>query len=328
MNTLHWLGVVGALIPAALSSTTLAGQRVTYSGSLSYAGGSYVFDEEVNSFYVGNALSLATDRLRLTVDLPVIVQNGGIVSYVAGIPVPTGGSQHGLVQRRRPGETLGTQRRSKGGGSAGGGASAAPASLITLQDDSILVFDDSYSANVGDPTLSGSVELSEGIGAIRSLTVDASVKAPLTSVEDGVGSGEWDYSLGGGVALAVGSGMVFADARYWWLGDMPDLELVDGFSYGLGASLPFADSRGSALLSLSGMSAIIETMDAPISLSGSVGYRVRDPLFLSAGLSVGLTESASDFVVYVGWSVGGEPGSDERKRPLWGVNPRRVVPVE
>jgi hypothetical protein len=303
MNKTIWLGAAAVFAVAASSPAALAGQRVTYSGSLSYASGSYIFDEKVSSFYIGNTLSVSNDRLRFGLNVPLIIQNGGIVSYVAGIPVPTGGSQNGLVQGRRPGQTLGTRKGRHGSGMSGGGGGAAQVAAAT-QVDSVVVFDDSYRAHMGDPTLSGSIEISSGIGTIRSFTVDGSVKAPLTSIEDGVGSGEWDYSVGGGIAIAAGPVLVFGDARYWWMGDMPDLELADGLGYGLGASLPFADGQATGLLSLSGMTSIIESMDPPVSLSGSIGYRVRDPLFVSIGASVGLTESASDFAAYLGWSVG------------------------
>ena len=71
----------------------VAAQDVRYSGALSYTGGRYFFEETTHSFYFGNTLALRLGSLELSLNLPIVVQNGGLVSLVGGIPVPTGGSR-------------------------------------------------------------------------------------------------------------------------------------------------------------------------------------------------------------------------------------------
>lgn len=92
------------------------------------------------------------------------------------------------------------------------------------------------------------------------------------------------------------------------LGDLPDLELRDGVGYALGASVPAFSGRGSVLFMLSGLSRTIAGMEPPVSVAASVSRSVGDRTFLSAGAGFGLTESAPDFSVNLGWSIRLAPG--------------------
>lgn len=272
-----------------VAAAGLQAQQVTYSGGMFYAGGSYVFDRRTDAFFLSNGLRLTVGRLELSATVPLIAQNGGVVTQVAGGTwLPTGGTESGAIARRQGDGSVGTRRQ-------GGGMMPTP-------DSTTVVFDESYSVNVGDPSMSVSVEAFSGFGSLRSVRISASAKAPLADVESGVGSGAWDFSLGGALTVGVGSALLFADASYWWLGDLPDLELIDGVAYGFGVSVP-AFAGSSLLLMLSGTARSIETVDPPLSLLGSLSRSVGSRTFLSGGLGVGLTESAPDVAVHLGWSV-------------------------
>lgn len=283
-----WLLTLGL----ALAGGGVDAQRVTYSGGLFYAGGSYVFDRRTDAFYLTNGLRVALGRLEVGASLPIVVQNGGVVTRVAGgVPLPTGGADHRVVGQRPRGDGIGT-----------GGRGMGPGGMIP-EDSLVVTFSEEFTTHVGDPSLSTSFEAFSGFGAVRSVRIQGSAKAPLNDADSGVGSGAWDVGLGGSATIAAGRVLLFADVSYWWLGDLPDLDLSDGVAYGVGASKSAFGGDGSILLMLSGMTRSIETMEPPLSAALSVSHTVGSQGFLSGGLGFGLTESAPSITAQLGWSV-------------------------
>jgi hypothetical protein len=255
-------------IAAALAAGPAAGQDVRYTGSVGYASGSYVFTERTESFSLLNGLSVTAGRWSLSASLPVVVQNSGAVSFVGGMGVPTGAH----------GDSGGSVRHGGGGGAS------------------------SYDMVVGDPLVRGSVDMYRGSGAVRSVGLQAMLKAPVADVSTGVGTGAWD--LGGGVSagLAAGRTYLFVDASVWSPGDLPDLELRPYVAGAAGIGRPLS-ARWSVLASASVASSAIEGLDPPASLSGGISYRPDGGASVNAGVGVGLTQAAPDFTLYVGWGT-------------------------
>ena len=287
---------------------TLAAQDIRYSGSLSYSGGQYFFEETTHSFYFGNTLALRFGSLEMSLNLPVVVQNGGLVSFVGGTPVPTGGEQNDVVGRKGSGGNLGTQ----GGGHGGASQSVIPPSLfssvVLSQDvgDSLdVAFSDSYSAKVADPFFQGSLNLFEGFGVVRSLGVRLGIKPPIVGLDSGVGTGEWDMGAGGTMVLGKGSTLLFGDLGYWRYGDLPGLELEDGFSYAGGVSRSLIGSRASVMISLAGAQALIASAESPLSVSLGLGYLLGSGRMINVSAAAGLSETSPDWSLTLGWSVGG-----------------------
>jgi len=262
----------------------VAAQQVTYTGSLSYSTGSYVFTERTHSFWISNGLGVRAGRVYLAATLPVVAQNSGVVTFVGGHPLPTGGEQNGAVSGRGRGMRIGSGT-----------------SQIT---DSTVVFRNVYEVEVGDPMASASIEAFQGVGVVRSLSIQAGAKAPLRTLESGVGTGEWDF--GGGLSMIVGSGRTLAlgDVSYWHFGDLPELELKGSVLYSVGVSRSLWDARGSVVVTLAGASRIMDSVDPPLSLGVGLSYLPRAGRSLSLGASVGLTEASPDFSSWVGWGVG------------------------
>jgi hypothetical protein len=131
--------------------------------------------------------------------------------------------------------------------------------------------------------------------------VEASAKAPLNDLESGVGTGEWDYAIGGTAALAVLGAFVFLDAAYWRYGDLPEIELQDGLSLGAGIGVPVSRRVWiSAMASRS--SRILATTEPPSSVAAGVSFQAGGVGWsLMAG--TGLSESAGGLSVSVGWRV-------------------------
>jgi hypothetical protein len=266
-------------------------QSLRYSGSLQYATGSYVFDARSHSFYLTSGLGLDVGRFDVSASVPLVLQNGGVVTTAGDRLLPTGGEGHGVVSHRRSGDRI---RTHTGGGMGSGDGLPQP--------DSSVGFSESYRFRIGDPYLRGGWELLRDRRVLRSVRLGAGVKVPATDLDSGVGTGEWDHTVGASVMVAAGRVLLSGDVAYWWYGDLPELELRDGLSYGVAGAGPFLDGRGILMLSLAGAERLAPNMEAPLSLGAAVGYRLGERWSLNGGISVGMTESTSDLSVYVGWS--------------------------
>lgn len=287
----------------AVASTAPA-QELGWSGSLGYASGSYIFAEQFRTFSLLNTLSLRAGRLELNASLPVLAQNGSAVSYIAGVPVPTGGPDAGTVQRRQGGSTIPVRpgRRGQGSRMGGRGAVLLATAADTMADSMTVAGTGSYEVNVGDPMLGASLTAFEGRGVVRSFGVDAYAKAPVASVASGVGTGEWDYGAGASIALGVGETLVFASATWWVLGDMADLVLNDALFYSLAVGRALNDDW-SLLASASASTRIIDGSDPPASVHLSFSRRLSDGASLSVGAGAGVTETAASFSASLGWTT-------------------------
>lgn len=252
-----------------------------------------MFDEVTHTVSVSNGLALALGSFEFGAALPLLLQNSQWVSQVGGIPLPTGGNESGVVQRRGPGQTIGS------GSGRGSGGMGQPDPTVPTE----VTYRDEFAWAVGDPFLSASAGVYEGRGVLRSIRTQLSAKAPLRDIESGVGTGEWDVGIGGSAFASIGGTFVFADVAHWWFGDLADLELRDGLTYGAGLSRPVLDARGSIMLSFFGASALIESMERPASLALGLSYSANERRSVSAGLVTGLSESSPGLSVYVGWSL-------------------------
>ena len=282
-----------ARVGTAFLQVPLEGQSVRYSGALQYATGSYVFDARSHSVSLSSGLSVEAGRFDASLSIPLILRNGGVLSTVGDRLVSTGGTGHGVMSGRRSGDRI---RTHDGGGMGPGGMHPGP--------DSTVHFSQQYVVRVGDPFLRVSGQVLGDRGPLRSVRATGAVKAPMSDLDSGVGTGEWDHGLGASATVLIGSLFLMADAEYWWYGDLPDLELRDGFSWGAAlAGLAF-ERRVSLMATLSGSSRPIRTMDPPLNLGMAAGYRLADGWNISTGVTVGLTESAADVAIYLGWSKG------------------------
>ena len=156
---------------------------------------------------------------------------------------------------------------------------------------------------VGDPV--GRVELDVlrnewGAPMVR-LAVAA--KAPITSVGTGFGTGAWDVGAGVSVARAIRGTFLFADATYWSLGDGPGLELRDILAYGAAIGRHLRGGRYSVLASVLGTTPVIAGVPAPLQAGTGVSYQAASGRSLSISALVGLTRSAPDVAIGLGWQV-------------------------
>jgi hypothetical protein len=278
--------MLGVLLLVTASSSVAQGIRWT--GSTSYSRGAYIFDATTHTLSLSNGLTVALGPLEVSGTLPLLLQNSQWVSQVGGIPLPTGGAENRVVQGRGAGETVGSRK------GTGGAGNPLPTEVT---------YRDAFAWSVGDPFFSASAELFGGTGALRSIRTQVSAKAPVRGIESGVGTGAWDVGAGGSAFATLAGTFVFVDMAYWWFGDLPDLELRDGITYGVGLSRAILNAKGSLSLSFFGAAPMIESMKRPASIALGLGYSPRLGRSLSGGVSAGLSESSPDFSVYFGWSL-------------------------
>jgi len=292
---LRWVAVVS--IVAIFTAAPAVAQDLAYYGSLNYSTGTYIFSERTQAYMLNTCLTLQSGRLRVSGGVPLILQNSVVVNQVGTWWVPTGGPDHGAVRQRAPGETVPMGPRRGPGGQGQGGSFSVVAAVDTVAETG------SYEINVADPLFTGALELYRGYGALRSFEVTGAVKTPVATLESGVGTGEWDWGGGLSMAVAAGRTLFFGDVGWWSYGDLPDLELKDGMSWGVGAGLPVND-RFSLLGSVSGAAAVIETVDAPLSLALAGSWSLRNGRSISAGVTAGLSEANPSVGVFMGWRLG------------------------
>lgn len=301
-----------------LAPAAAAGQDISYSGSLHYSTGEYYFAERTSTAYLLTGLSVDVERVRFSVDLPVIWQSTPWVSYVPGGGVPTGGTQDGetrdgLGQRDRDADGTGDGDGTGPGGrgSATAARSAATGSApgvrtATVRDGRVVLQDTTRyeDVGVGDPSFRADIDLlPAGVGE-WSVTLGGEVKAPLADPDQGFGTGEWDGGVSISVARRIGGTFVFGDLGYWVLGDMDELELQDPVAWAAGVGHTVAEGKVGLLASVSGYSTIVEGTDPPVEADGGVTYQIAPRRSVSANVSFGLTESSPDVAFAAGWTVG------------------------
>lgn len=254
-----------------------AQQQLTYTGSIQLANGDYVFTERSTSLYFANGLTLVSGRVRASVSLPIVAQSAGWVQYTGGGLVPSGGMHR-------------DSSASPGAGMRNG-----------------MMFPQSEASHgemgLGDPV--GRVELDVlrndwGAPMIR-LAVAA--KAPIASMGTGFGTGAWDVGAGFSIARAIRGTFLFADAMYWSLGDSPGLELRDILSYGAAIGRSLRGGRYSVLASVLGTTPIIAGVPAPLQAGTGLSFQTASGRSLSISALLGLTRSAPDVAIGLGWQV-------------------------
>lgn len=279
---------------AAVLVGSAAAQEVSYSGSVQYTSGSYIFADPTWTWGFHTGLAVRWGVLRAGGSVPILVQSSGAVSMVGGVPVPTGGRDHEAVAGRRRGQP--------------GAQGSDPMAVVVTDTGSAVVAAGATGAVVGDPLLTSGLVLHEGDrGFVRGVELTGAAKVPVTDLESGVGTGEWDVGLGAVAVLAVGRVLAYLDGAYWWYGDLPGLELRDGPSWAAGLSVPVG-GRVWAMAMAARTSRILEGVDPGMSGSLGFAYRLSRAWSLSLLVGTGFSESSPDLMVSAGWRWGWGPG--------------------
>jgi len=270
------VGVV-LLAPAA----SAAGATLSYTGSIQMAQGTYYFDQTVRGLFFVNGFYLNTGAFNLSASVPVVYQNSPYVSY-SGIGVlPTGGSQSpvvGSLPGRRPGSNP----------------------IVLPEPETV----DYNRFGLADPFFRMGFRLWKESRFAPSVEISAHAKVPVATFESGFGTGQWDYGAGVSLSKRLGGVFLLADIGYWVLGDLPELELNDPWSYIASLGIPLSGGKAALTFSYSGFTKIISGVEPPSSLGLGISFRVGRRSSLLVNGSLGLSESSADFSASLGWSIG------------------------
>ncbi|MGM0589055.1 MAG: hypothetical protein ACQETE_11605 [Bacteroidota bacterium] len=277
-------------------------QQYSYTGSAQFASGSYFFGETTQSFYLVNGMGWSNDTWNISLSIPMVVQNSPWVSYSTTGQLPTGGSQHGELLNPKnddnqpvPEATTATPgvwvQQQKGSGRGGRKTIELPDTVSYTQ------------AGFSDPSMNMGIQLWSSTGGRTLLNLNTTIKFPLTDPNNGFGTGKWDFGAGASIMQRLGTVFLMGDLMYWWFGDMEDLELYNPLNYSLGLGKSFDYGTWMANVSFNGYTEIIEDYDPPMSIAAGIGYTVSDAVNLNGLVSYGLSESAADYTIGLGWSV-------------------------
>ena len=265
-------GVILLTLAAALPA---AAGTFSYTGSFQLAQGKYFFDQTTRGLYFFNGFSFTSEVFTLTATIPLIYQSTPYISYSGVGVLPSGGTEGDLVSRRQRGEVV-----------------YLPVPVQVQQ------------FGVGDPLLHAGIRLWKEGPVMPSVTITGNAKVPLASLESGFGTGQWDYGAGLSVAKKLGGAFLFADAAYWKLGDLAELELQDPWTYSLALGFPLSGGKAALLISYLGMTEVIEATEPPSSVGLGLSFKAGPKSSLLLNGLLGLSESSPDFSVSFGWSLG------------------------
>ena len=263
-------------------------QQVSYTGGAQLSTGSYYFDESTQSFYLFNGLTIRANRFSISFQVPFVVQSSPWISYSTIGGLPTGGTEHGVVDRS-----------GRGGGSGPGSGQGGSREPIILADTT------QYTrASFSDPSVSSSYRFYRSSNGRASLYLNGQVKVPVTDPSGGYGTGAWDGGLGFSASRGLKSMWIFtADLMYWRLGDLEELELNNALAYSVSTGKMLNNGKWFLSSSVSGLTKILDDFEPPVNLNFGIGLMPGNNLLFNTSLSFGLTESSPGFTFGLGWSV-------------------------
>lgn len=259
----------------ALAALPAAAGTFSYTGSFQVARGDYFFTQATSGLFFFNGFAFTSRRFSLAASVPLIYQSTPYVSYTGIGVLPSGGTESTAVSQRQGRE---------------------PVVLPEVVDY--------RQYGLGDPLFTLALTLVEEGSSIPAIQLSGLAKAPLADVAKGFGTGEWDWSAGLSVSKRLGRLFLFADANYWIMGDLPDLELQNAWAFGISIGHSIGDGRFAVLASYWGYTVVIEGVAPPSSLGLGLSIRVGRATSLMLNSSFGLSESTPDLSFSLGWSIG------------------------
>lgn len=274
-----------ALLAGALAEPCLAqsAPKLTFSTGIDYSRGDFDADAKTSVIYAPFTTQLSWADWSFGATIPYI--------RIEGPGAVVGGGDTGVVV------TCGPRRQRLGLCPAD--APAAAQAPVTR------------SGGLGDVSFSAGYLLPEAWTGSWLVELQARLKAPTASTQDGLGTGKVDYGFGVDIARAHGLVRPFVNLGYRVLGDFTyvnpatgETQAVDfrnGPAISTGTSLVFGDNT--VLLSYDYARKTVDTAADSHSLYGGWSYHVNDRLDLTGYGAAGLSRSAPDFAVGVQLSV-------------------------
>jgi hypothetical protein len=153
-------------------------------------------------------------------------------------------------------------------------------------------------SGVGDVLAALSYVFYPSSSALPALELTGRIKLPTADEDEGLGTGETDYTLQADVSKSFGALSSFATLGYRVLGDSSDLDLDDGFLASLGIGYRFSP-RLNLGLAFDYREASTDGTDDSREIVPYTSYRCSDSVTLGTYGVVGLSDSSSDLAIGV-----------------------------
>ena len=155
----------------------------------------------------------------------------------------------------------------------------------------------------GDVLVEEEYFLITGLGRRPWVSALFQLKLPAADESEGLGSGETDAGAGAGITQPLGDRLhLVGQARYVVRGDPPDIDYRDTLRLTLGLQRRLADNGSASLLYERRQSVLRDRPDlAELYLGYDRGLARR--VNLRAGVAIGLSDTAADYGVTIGFSV-------------------------
>lgn len=276
-----------------LGAPPVVGQTIAWEGSLEGSTGRYIFAERTTTLTLSNGLAITAGPFTLRATAPLWLQNSTVVTAGGSGLVPSGGSSSGPVAD--------SGRARRGGRTGGVGGPAGAATDVRALGGPVDVPNSSFTSlqvAVGDPVASLQARLTSGRAALR---VAGHVKVPLADTAS-FGTGRWDAGLSAGLDVRAGERTgLDLEVRWWRLGDLPGLPLLDVIG-GAVTMTRLLRAGWAASLWADGASSAVEGYDPPIR-AGVAWSRAGRNSGWGLELGIGLTETTADLSLAASWRV-------------------------
>jgi hypothetical protein len=155
---------------------------------------------------------------------------------------------------------------------------------------------------LGDVLLRGEYVLFEESAMLPEVTPFLKIKFPTADQDKGLGTGEFDETVGASFSKAVGQFVGYVDLAYTFVGSPSGADFDNSFGWSLGASYQISGPV-SVFAFLDGATAIASGQDNPLELRAGAEFRLTTATRLSGAVTKGLSDGSPDFGVSLGVTV-------------------------
>jgi len=245
-----------------------ADRKLSLGLGFEYATGDYGTDETTDSYKIPLLLNYyPTDRLGFELEIPYLYQSNSTTVTLGGMRFPA--QEDGRNGQGRM-------------GSGGVGSSA----VSTDHSDS--------QSGLGDITLTASyiiLDEQEQFPLVRPLLY---AKFPTADEDDGLGTGEFDYGVGLGLAKWFGDWSTYLEGMYVLPGSSGDFDPDNYWTFLASASYRLTDTLRPGV-SLSGGTAAFDEASDPLEAKLKLSYWPSERGSLGGYLATGLSDGSPDF---------------------------------
>lgn len=239
--------------------------------------GKYIFDQNLNTYYLFGGISYDDINWSFSASLPVIASDDGSVGSIGNMISPTQGSMH---NNSNP-----TYTNTSHHGMMGSGSTSSFSNL---------------NFSLGDLYLNGNYKITNQYNSGIDFYVKGFVKIPFVDKSKGLGTGKFDYSFGLGLRKYFDPLFAYAEAGYLVIGDTEELNYNNPITYGIGIGDYLLNNKLGILLSVEGYSKLIDSYQPPIQASLGLIYSSNNTISYTVTFSKGFTNLNSNYIMGFG----------------------------